>query len=66
MDKPVFFISAFVLVVVVVACVAFPDASSRLFAEIQTGIVANASWYYVLVVAVILVSSVVISLTRFG
>ena len=32
----------------------------------QNGIVVNGSWYYVLVVAIILVSSLVIALTRYG
>ncbi len=65
-DKPVFYISACLLMAIVVASIAFPDASRDLFSNVQSGIVANASWYYVLVVAIILVSAVVIALTRFG
>ncbi len=65
-DKPVFYTAAAGLLLVLGAAAIAPDAANELFAGIQSGIVANASWYYVLVVAVILVSAVFIAVTRYG
>ncbi|WP_377517376.1 BCCT family transporter [Microbulbifer taiwanensis] len=44
----------------------FPDDATTRFKSLQAGIVANMSWYYVLVVAIILVSVVIIGISRFG
>jgi len=66
LDAPVFYVSAVLLMVILGGSALAPDFAQRLFSNIQDGIVANGSWYYVLVVAIILVSSVVIALTRFG
>ncbi len=66
MNKPVFYTSAALLVLVVGASALLPDTASALFSRIQAGIVANASWYYVLVVAIIIVSCIALALSRFG
>lgn len=66
MNKPVFYISACVLIFVIGGSAIVPDVANQLFGDIQAGIIANGSWYYVLVVAVILVSACGIALTRFG
>ena len=65
-DKPVFFSAAILLWVILGAAAIAPDFANDLFASIQRGIVTNASWYYVLVVAVILISAVFIAVTRYG
>lgn len=66
LDAPVFYVSVAALVLIVGGTALLPGAASRLFADIQSAIVTNASWYYVLVVAIILVSSVAIAFTRYG
>ena len=66
LNKPVFYISSLLLVVIVGGSALAPEFANRVFGEMQSGIVTNASWYYVLVVAIILVSSLVVGLTRFG
>ncbi len=66
LNAPVFWASTILLAVVLGGSALAPDFADRLFSNIQDGIVVNGSWYYVLVVAIILVSSVVIALTRFG
>ena len=66
MNKPVFYSSAALLVLIVGASAIAPEFANGLFSEMQAGIVANGSWYYVLVVAIILVSSFAIALTRYG
>ena len=66
MNKPVFYSSAALLVLIVGASAIAPEFANGLFSDMQAGIVANGSWYYVLVVAIILVSSFAIALTRYG
>ena len=66
LDRPVFYGSVLLLTVVLGGSALAPDLANQLFSRIQNGIVVNGSWYYVLVVAIILVSSLVIALTRYG
>lgn len=66
LNKPVFYWSALLLVFVVGGSALAPEFANRLFGDIQAGIVTYGSWYYVLVVAIILVSVCGIALTRFG
>lgn len=65
-NPPVFYGATSVLAVLVLAAVIWPSATSDMFQAAQDAIVANGSWYYVLVVAIILVSTVVFSVTRLG
>ncbi len=66
LDRPVFIASATLLAVVLILAALFPDTVERLFANLQSTIIINASWYYVLVVAVILVSVLVFAFTGYG
>jgi choline/glycine/proline betaine transport protein len=66
LNPPVFYGATGILAVLVVTAALWPDAVGKLFQGIQSGIVANGSWYYVLVVAVILVSVLLFSVTRYG
>jgi choline/glycine/proline betaine transport protein len=66
LDRPVFYTSVIALAVILGGSAIAPESAGRLFAGVQSAIVANGSWYYVLVVAIILVSTVAVALTRFG
>lgn len=66
LDRPVFYTSAALLIVLVGTAALFPSAADNVFSELQSWIVANASWYYVLVVAAILLSVVVFALSSYG
>jgi choline/glycine/proline betaine transport protein len=66
LDPPVFYVSVILLMVVLGGSALAPEFADQLFSSMQNGIVTNGSWYYVLVVAIILVSCVVIALTRYG
>lgn len=66
LDRPVFYVSVLLLMVVLGGSALAPEFADQLFSTVQNGIVTNGSWYYVLVVAIILVSCVVIALTRYG
>lgn len=65
-DKPVFWGSMFFLVILVSFTALFPSVSAQLYEGLQAGIVKYASWYYVLVVAVILLSVTYLAFSRFG
>jgi choline/glycine/proline betaine transport protein len=66
LDRPVFFWSAGLLALIVLAAAALPQQTESVFARLQDGIVSYASWYYVLVVAVILISVVVFAVSSYG
>jgi len=65
-DRMVFLPSTVVLLALVVFAALAPDSSEALFADLQSAVVRYASWYYVLVVAIVLVSVLLFSLSRFG
>ena len=54
------------LLVTVMSAALWPEATGSFFKSLQNGIVANGSWYYVIVVAIILLAVIVFSLTRYG
>ncbi|NIP15376.1 MAG: BCCT family transporter, partial [Pseudomonadales bacterium] len=66
LDRPVFLTSASLLAAVIFLAALFPDTMDSLFSDVQSAIVAGASWYYVLVVAVILVSVLVFAFSSYG
>lgn len=65
-DRSVFIPATLVLLLLVIFAGTMPDASEAMFAKLQAGIVRYASWYYVLVVAIVLFSVLIFSLSRFG
>lgn len=65
-NPPVFYGATAILLLLVAYAVLFAADASARFAALQSGIVANMSWYYVLVVAIVLVSVIVIGVSRYG
>ncbi|WP_193161417.1 BCCT family transporter [Microbulbifer hainanensis] len=65
-NPPVFYISTGVLLLLVAYAVLFAEDATTRFKALQAAIVTNMSWYYVLVVAIILLSVVFIAISRFG
>jgi len=66
LDPPVFYGASIVLLVTVLSAALWPEATGSFFKSLQNGIVANGSWYYVIVVAIVLLAVIVFSLTRYG
>ncbi|MEQ8515910.1 MAG: BCCT family transporter, partial [Chromatocurvus sp.] len=66
MDHAVFWPATGVLLLLVVVATIWPDASQAFFQSLLQDIVHYASWYYLLVVAIILISVAVFSLSRAG
>jgi len=65
-DPAVFYSASAILVFVVVVAAIWPQGTATAFQSLQNTIVTNGSWYYVLVVAAILVSVIIFSVTRYG
>ena len=65
-NPPVFYAATVVLALLVLYAVIFPEAATGQFQSLQNAIVSYMSWYYVLVVAIILIGVLVIGLSSFG
>lgn len=55
-NKAVFFTSALLIFLLVAFAAIFPDVADKNFKLLQQNIFANASWFYILAVALILLS----------
>ena len=66
LDVPVFVGATSILALLVLCAAIWPTATGEFFQGLQNTIVANGSWYYVLVVAIIVVCVLVFSVTRYG
>ncbi len=66
LNPPVFYTATAVLLLLVAYAVLFPEDATARFEALQAAIVANMSWYYVLVVAIILISTIIIAVSDFG
>jgi choline/glycine/proline betaine transport protein len=65
-DRSVFGPATVILSLLVLGTALAPDASEAVFHGVQEAVVRYASWYYVLVVAIVLMSILLFSLSRFG
>lgn len=65
-NGPVFLISAAVVLALVVFSITAPHPAQDFFNAIQQWILANASWFYVLTVALVLLAAVFVAVCRYG
>ncbi len=65
-NPPVFFSSAGLLIALAVLVTAFKEQSQTAFAATQSWIVTNVGWFYILVVALILITTVYCLFSRLG
>lgn len=66
LNKSVFITSSALIVCLLIFAAAMPNAADTLFKTIQTNIVSNGSWFYVLVVAIVLLFVVYLGVSRYG
>ncbi|MGB6105301.1 MAG: choline BCCT transporter BetT [Pusillimonas sp.] len=66
LHPPVFFTSAIFTLIIVIFTIAMPETAESAFDATQSWILDNASWFYILVVAIILLSVVFLALSRYG
>ncbi|MGK0342816.1 MAG: choline/glycine/proline betaine transport protein, partial [Candidatus Azotimanducaceae bacterium] len=65
-DRQVFFPSVAVLLVLVGFSAFAPEMAGEFFQDLQNTIVTYGSWYYVTVVAIVLVMVLMLTVTRYG
>lgn len=65
-NRPVFFPAAIVTLLLVGFAILAPDSAQTLFDSVQRWILGNVSWFYILVVAIILLSVVFLAVSRYG
>lgn len=65
-NPPVFFGALAVISVFVILGIAIPDAAEQFFDRLQSGILDQFGWFYILAVAGFVVVVLILGLTRFG
>ena len=65
-NPPVFFGSAILIVLLLAYTVVYPQDASHRFTRLQSGIMTNASWFYVMAVALIFLCVTFLGLSRYG
>ncbi|MDX7987276.1 BCCT family transporter [Xenorhabdus sp. 12] len=65
-NPPVFFFSAFLVIALVTFAGLKPELADRWFKALQQDIFLNASWFYILAVALILLAVTYLGLSRYG
>lgn len=65
-DPAVFYSAAAIIVAIMLFAVLAPEVADAAFKSVQAAIVENASWYYVLTVAIILLVCVYLGVSRYG
>jgi len=66
LNPPVFFGSAALIIALVLYSTLAREQAQDLFSQLQNWIIVNASWFYVLSVALILITVVFLAVSRFG
>ncbi|WP_193452387.1 BCCT family transporter [Pseudomonas nitroreducens] len=66
LNPPVFYTSAALILLLVLYAVLFKSQAQTQFEHIQQWIFTNASWFYILAVALILISVVFLAVSRYG
>lgn len=65
-NRPVFATAAFFILALVLFAALAPESAQQLFGVVQGWILANASWVYILTVAIILITVVFLAFSRYG
>ena len=66
LNPPVFFGSTLIIACLVIYSTVFKDNAQRVFGATQAWIIENASWVYILAVAIILLFAVFLAVSRYG
>ncbi|MBY6064714.1 choline BCCT transporter BetT [Pseudidiomarina sediminum] len=66
LNPPVFYSAAGLISLLLLFTAIFPKTADSAFQSVQSAIIGNASWFYVLAVAVILISVVYLGFSQFG
>ncbi|KHL69897.1 choline transporter [Pseudomonas flexibilis] len=65
-NPPVFLLSSILLLALVLFAIGFPETAQAVFGQAQAWITENASWFYILAVAILLLAVVFMGVSRYG
>ncbi|MDO4696006.1 MAG: choline BCCT transporter BetT [Neisseria sp.] len=65
-NPAVFYSASAIIISIILFAVIAPQTADQTFKTVQAAIVANGGWYYVLTVALILLTSVFLGISRYG
>ncbi len=65
-SPPVFYSSAILIAILVLFASIFPSTAQSFFGDLQSWIVDKVSWFYILAVALILLSTMFLAFSRYG
>lgn len=65
-NPAVFYVSSTIVITISLFAVIAPQTADATFKAIQASIVNNASWYYILSVAIILIATLYLAVSRYG
>lgn len=66
LHPPVFYTAAAFILLIVAFAIFTPDTAESVFGVMQSWILEHASWFYILVVAIILLAVVFVAISRYG
>ena len=66
LNAPVFYTSSALILLLLIFAVSAPQLADSLFKQLQSTIVTNGSWFYVLTVAVIVLFVIFLGVSRYG
>ncbi|CAB0150401.1 Glycine betaine transporter [Pseudidiomarina piscicola] len=66
LNPPVFYSAAGLIFIILLFTAIFPEGANSLFQSVQSSILTNLSWFYVMAVAIILLSVVYLGFSQFG
>ena len=66
LNKPVFITASAIIIMMLLFAASAPETANSFFQSMQSSIVDNGSWFYVFVVAVILLFVVFLGMSRYG
>lgn len=66
LNPPVFYSAALLIFLLVVLAIFAPNFTQELFGNTQNWILTNVSWFYILTVAIILISTIFLAISRYG
>ncbi|MEP1868242.1 MAG: BCCT family transporter, partial [Paraglaciecola sp.] len=66
LNRPVFYLSSLLIAILVLFALVSPKTADVFFSHLQSTIIANGSWFYVLSVAAILMSVLYLGFSKYG
>jgi choline/glycine/proline betaine transport protein len=66
LNRPVFYLSSLLILLLVLFALIAPQTANTLFTDLQSVIITNGSWFYVVSVAIILLTVIYIGFSSFG